>query len=101
MMSLGQCKDYRPHIISHYGTSVICKLSVNNLQFLTASHKKFQNLNSIVHRYTITFLYVTFAAFWTGTYLVLAVDYDRYFIAKHCPLNSNEGMYVFWGILNL
>jgi len=27
MMSLGQCKDYRPHIISHYGTSVICKLS--------------------------------------------------------------------------
>ena len=71
------------------------------MQFLTASYKVNPNLNSIDHLYTITFLYVTFAAHWTGTYNVLAVDYDRYFIAKYSPFDSDEGKYVIWGILNV
>jgi len=32
---------------------------------------------------------------------MLAVDYDRYHIFKHCPFNSDKGKYVFWGILNV
>jgi len=46
-------------------------------------------------------LYVTLAAFWTGRYNVLAVDYDRYTISKYSPFDLNEGKYVFWGILNV
>jgi len=70
------------------------------MQFLTASNKYFQNLSSNHHLYAITFFYVNFAEFWTGTFLVLAVDYNSYSIMKHCPLNYNECKYVFWGILN-
>jgi len=43
-------------------------------------------------------LYVTFAASWTGPYRVVAIDYDRYLITKHCPFNSDEGKYVLWGV---
>jgi len=32
---------------------------------------------------------------WTGNYRVLAVDYDRYLIAKQCPLDSGDGKYMF------
>jgi len=46
-------------------------------------------------------LYVTFAETLDGTYNVLAIDYDRYFIAKHRPFHSNKGKYMFWGILNV
>jgi len=46
-------------------------------------------------------LCVTFAAHWTGTYNVLAVDYDRYIIDKYSPFDSDEGKYVIWGILNV
>jgi len=46
-------------------------------------------------------LYVTFAALWSGRYNGLAVDYDRYAIAKYSPFDSNEGKYVIWGILNV
>jgi len=49
----------------------------------------------------MTFLYVTFAALWTGRYNVLAVDYDHYVISKYSPFDSNAGKYVFWGILNV
>jgi hypothetical protein len=48
-----------------------------------------------------TFLYLTFAAFWTGTFLVLEIDYDHYLITKHCPFSSPNRKYVFWGILNV
>ena len=56
--------------------------------------KLFQNLNSLSHLYTITFLCVTFAAHWTGTYNVVAAEYDRYFIVKYSPFDSDDGKYV-------
>jgi hypothetical protein len=56
--------------------------------------KKFQNLNSEEHLFVITFAYVTFVALWSGPFYVLAVDYDRYWICKHRPFNSNESKYV-------
>jgi len=70
------------------------------MQFFTASHKVIQNLNFNYYLYAITFFCVTFAELWTGTFLMLAIDYDSYAIARHCPFfatSSSDGKYVFWG----
>jgi hypothetical protein len=42
----------------------------------------------------MTFNYVTFAARFNGRSHVIAVDYDRYFIGKHCLDEEHEGKYV-------
>jgi hypothetical protein len=52
--------------------------------------KYFQTLNSNKILFVITFLYITFAAIWTGPYYVLAVEYNSYVILKHCPFDSDE-----------
>jgi len=41
--------------------------------------------------YTIA---LNFAVMWSGRYYVLAIDYDRYLIAKHCPIKSNKCKYM-------
>ena len=51
-------------------------------------------LNSTLFLYKITFTYVTFAVLWNGRFYVIAVDYDRYVIFKHCPFNSTQRKYV-------
>jgi hypothetical protein len=38
--------------------------------------------------------YVTFASVWGSSYYVIAVNYDRYFIAKHCSVMSNKRRYL-------
>ena len=64
------------------------------MKSLPASHRIIKNFNSIETLYTITITYVTFAEMWSGRYCVIATDYDRYFILKICPPNSNKRKYV-------
>ena len=42
----------------------------------------------------MTFTYVAFAAHHNGRSHVIAVDYDRYFIGKHCTDEAHECKYV-------
>ena len=45
--------------------------------------------NSLLQK--LIFNYATFAANWNSRTYILAVDYDRYFIGKDCPDDSDEG----------
>jgi len=65
-------------------------MSVNNVESLPASRKviTFLNINELL--YAITFTYIVFAVIWSGRYYVMAVDYYRYAILKHCCFDSAE-----------
>jgi hypothetical protein len=40
------------------------------------------------------FIYITFAAVWSGRYYIIAIDYDSYVILKSCTFATNERKYV-------
>jgi hypothetical protein len=62
-----------------------------NLVVSSSLAKRISNpLNSNELLYTIAFTYVNFAAIWIGRHYVIAVDYPRYVIIKHCPIDSNK-----------
>jgi hypothetical protein len=75
---------------SHYGSSKICKLSVNNMQLLTTSFKEIPKLKFQRKPLCKNCLIYHFAAIWSGRFYVLAVKYDSYVILKHCPFKSDE-----------
>ena len=56
--------------------------------------KQSQNVNSNELPYQISLTYLTFTAQWNGLSCVLAVDYDRYVIIKHCNYKSNKRKYL-------
>jgi len=70
------------------------------MQYLPASQKVTQKFYFNEIRYKITFNYVTFAAIWNGQAYVVAVDYDRYVIIKHCPVKLSKHKHVPCDFLN-
>jgi hypothetical protein len=44
----------------------------------------------------MAFTYVTFSAFWTGRYYIIAIDYDSYVIMKHCNIYTPGRKPVLW-----
>ena len=76
-------------ISSQYRTAEFSKMTVNNVESLPASRKviTFLNINELL--YAITFTYIIFAVIWSGRYYVIAVDYYRYAILKHCCFGSD------------
>ena len=69
-------------------------MSVNNKESHPAAHKVIRKFISNKLLYKITFTYVTFAAMWSGRSYVIAIDYDRYFICKHCHFDTSNRTYV-------
>jgi len=56
--------------------------------------KWFENSYSNKVIYKIALTYITFAGHMNGRSHVIAIDYDRYFIGKHCADEAHEGKYV-------
>ena len=82
------------YYFAHYVNVEYFNISVDIVQSLPASHRITPNFNFNKLPYKISLTYVTFTAQWNGNAIILGIDYDRFFIFKHCSFGSNKRKYV-------